>query len=128
MNGKKPVFVGSADSTFAFPLVHIRFIEIPRAQMEAFEAEEALTRPQVKAELPTDGPAEEEYRESPLARLAWVTGEGELPEELGLVPAEASAEETDEEPAEEELWPEERRRKADVAGLDGDLLKRIRDV
>lgn len=127
MNGKKPVFVASADSTFAFPLIHIRFVEIPRAQMEAYEAEEVVSRPLPKAG-PSAEPTDEEYPESPLSRLAWVTGEGEEPMESGLVPTDSPAEGPVEEPVEEELWPEDRRRKADVVGLDGDLLKRIRDV
>jgi hypothetical protein len=127
MNGKKPVFVSSGDSTFSFPMIHIRFIEIPRAQMEAFESEEVAGRPAQVAEPPAE-PAEAEYPESPLSRLAWVTGEGEQPPEFGLVTTDESASEPAEEPAEDELWPEDRRRKADVVGLDGDLLKRIRDV
>jgi hypothetical protein len=120
MNGKKPVFVSFQDSTFAFPLIHIRFIEIPRAQMEASETEEAVSRP-----MP---PAEGEYQESPLSRLTLVTGEGEQPQEFGLKLPEVSAEEPAREPVEEDLWPDELRRRADMAGLDGDLLKRIRDA
>ncbi|HEX7492250.1 MAG TPA: hypothetical protein VF337_11175 [Candidatus Limnocylindrales bacterium] len=127
MNGKKPVFVGDGDSTFAFPMIHIRFIEIPRAQMEVSQAEAAASRPVPAVGHPLDA-ADAEYPEPPLSRLGWVTGGGELQPESGLVPVDASDPETAEVPAEEELWPEDVRRKADLAGLDGDLLKRIRDV
>jgi hypothetical protein len=45
MNGKKPVFVDHADSTFLFPMAHVRFVEITRAAVEeaggASEAEPA---------------------------------------------------------------------------------------
>jgi hypothetical protein len=33
-NGKAPVFVGSSDSTFVFPLAHVRFIEIRAASVD----------------------------------------------------------------------------------------------
>jgi hypothetical protein len=127
MNGKKPVFVNSGDSTFSFPLIHIRFIEIPRGQMEAFESESIASRLAQVAEPPAV-PAEDDYQESPLSRLAWVTGEGEMPAEFGLVPIDEPTPGPAEESPDEELWPEDRRRKADTVGLDGDLLKRIRDV
>ncbi len=29
LNGKRPVFIDAIDSVFLFPLVHIRFVEIP---------------------------------------------------------------------------------------------------
>jgi hypothetical protein len=120
MNGKKPVFVSFEDSTFAFPMIHIRFIEIPKSQMEAFETEEAVSRP-----MP---PAEREHQESPLSRLTLVTGEGEQPQGFGLVLPEISAEAPARERIEDELWSEDLRRQADEVGLDGDLLKRIRDA
>jgi hypothetical protein len=34
MNGKKPVFVDFADSTFVMPIGHVRFIEIPAKAYE----------------------------------------------------------------------------------------------
>lgn len=36
-NGKAPVFVERSDSTFVFPLVHVRFIEIRAKSVEAQE-------------------------------------------------------------------------------------------
>lgn len=42
MGGKKPVFVDQSDSTFILSLAHIRFIEMPRASMEAAEAEREI--------------------------------------------------------------------------------------
>jgi hypothetical protein len=33
-NGKAPVFVGSSDSTFVFPLAHVRFLEIRAASVD----------------------------------------------------------------------------------------------
>jgi hypothetical protein len=122
MNGKKPVFVDKSDSVFIVPLVHIRFVEVPRAQMDAFEAEEK-GRPAAAA---TESP-EEEYGEPPLARLAWMTGEGaETADAAADSAADSAGEAAD--PNERDLWPEEVRRQGDGAGLDGDLLKRIRDV
>ena len=118
MNGKKPVFVDNAESTFVIPLVHVRYVEIPQAQMEAAEVETAAAAPKAAQE-----PVEDEYPEPPLARLDWVTGEGEpagpanTTNEVGTPSAES------------EIWPEdEARRQAAGAGLDGDLLRRIREV
>ena len=36
-NGQTPVFVERSDSTFVFPLVHVRFIEIRATSVEAQE-------------------------------------------------------------------------------------------
>jgi hypothetical protein len=33
MDGKKPIFIDHTDSTFFFPNLHIRFLEIPNAEM-----------------------------------------------------------------------------------------------
>jgi hypothetical protein len=124
MNGKKPVFVDSADSTFIIPLVHIRFVEVPRVQMDAQAEADAIARPPVATPVAAR-PLDEEIEAMPLARLAWITGGGEEPYVAGDEPeAEAPADD----PA-VDLWPEdEQRRQAGSAGLDGDLLKRIRDV
>lgn len=35
MNGSRPVFVDAIDSTFLFPLIHIRFVEIMASSMAA---------------------------------------------------------------------------------------------
>jgi hypothetical protein len=126
MNGKKPVFVDNADSTFIIPLVHIRFVEVPKAQMEALAAEEKVARPPATARpAPAQAPAEEELEPMPLARLAWITGGGEEPY---TADADAEAEAPADDPT-LDLWPEdEMHRQAGSAGLDGDLLKRVRDV
>jgi hypothetical protein len=54
MNGKKPVFIDSGDSTFVFPIVHIRFVEVPRTSMEshAAEASSAAAERQARLALP----------------------------------------------------------------------------
>jgi hypothetical protein len=121
MNGKKPVFVDHAESTFVIPLVHVRFVEIPQAEMEALVGETAAAPPASAKE-----PVEEEYPEPPLARLAWVTGEGEA---TGPADGAGEAGEAGSEASASEIWPEdEARRQAAGAGLDGDLLRRIREV
>ena len=41
MNGQRPVFIDDIDSVFVFPLVHVRFVEIPpRARGELVPAVE----------------------------------------------------------------------------------------
>jgi hypothetical protein len=113
MNGKKPVFVDKTDSTFVISLSQIRFIEMPRASMEAFEAEKLAAATAAKAASAAE---EEDSGEAPLARLAWLTGGGSTPaEDPAPVPAEpASA-----------AAPLIR-----VPGddLDDELLRRIREV
>jgi hypothetical protein len=37
-SGKRPTFVDHSDSTFLIPLLHIRFVEIPKAAMPGAEA------------------------------------------------------------------------------------------
>ena len=39
LDGKKPVWVDHADSTFAFPYAAIRFVEIPSGKLRSVEAE-----------------------------------------------------------------------------------------
>ena len=42
LNGQRPVFIDAIDSVFLFPLVHIRFVEIPsRATGTVARADEA---------------------------------------------------------------------------------------
>jgi hypothetical protein len=33
LDGKRPIFIDSVDSTFFFPYLHVRFVEIPAAEM-----------------------------------------------------------------------------------------------
>ena len=88
MNGKKPVFVDRADSTFVLPMAHIRFIEVhavarrrkePKKMIggepaEASEAEKPARR--LKSGNGATGlqpsPDEAEtFADSPLERLDW---------------------------------------------------------
>lgn len=43
MNGKRPVFVGDMASTFFFPYLHVRFVEIPPGAMSGGDPSLALT-------------------------------------------------------------------------------------
>lgn len=117
MNGKTPVFAERADSTFVFPLAHVRFVEI---RPESLEESEVAAPPEATAEQPRAGrngrggknarpaaPQEDgaTYAVSPLQRLAWVSGgAGARPEE----PASEASEESELD--------------------DGDLLRRVREV
>jgi hypothetical protein len=76
MNGKKPVFVDSSDSTFVIPLAHVRFVEMPQASMAALEADEAA-----RAVGEEPAVAEGDYAQQPLPRLAWLAGEDGEPRE-----------------------------------------------
>ncbi len=119
-NGQTPVFVERGDSTFVFPLAHIKFVEIRAAS--AVEGE-AAAPPQVAAEQPRAGrggrsgksgkpavPGDEaaDYAASPLQRLAWVSGDA------GAPPAEPASEVTE---------------GSEMAEVDeGELLRRVREV
>ncbi len=39
MDGKRPVFIDRTESTFFFPYLHIRFLEIPAAELQRHLAE-----------------------------------------------------------------------------------------
>lgn len=45
MGGKPPVFVERGDSTFVFPMIHIRFVEIRPAGVDAPEASRSQDQP-----------------------------------------------------------------------------------
>ena len=88
-NGKKPVFVDLADSTFVIPLAHVRFIEIHKTSMEAAAAEnetqaaEAEQAQLAAAKIVSDDEEEEQEEENdfgrgPLARLSWLNGGGDV--------------------------------------------------
>jgi hypothetical protein len=114
MNGKTPIFAERGDSTFVFPLAHIRFVEIRPASVEEGDV---AAPPQVVAEQPRAGrsgksgkqaaPEDDTaaYAVSPLQRLAWVSGDA------GAPPSEPASE------ASEEPEPD-----------DGELLRRVREV
>ena len=62
LNGKRPVFADRIESTFVFPLVHIRFVEIPpgaRGELvpaigDELPAAEPEPEPEVELELDED--------------------------------------------------------------------------
>ena len=114
MNGKKPVFLDRSDSTFVIPLVHVRFVEVPQASIEALEEEKAaeVARDEARDEAAT---LSTEYGVRGLARLAWLAGEGDDP---GDDAEDAASEEPRELPGDEDN-PDD---------LDGELLRRIREV
>ena len=99
-NGKKPVFVDLADSTFVIPLAHVRFIEIHRSSLEAAAEDEG---------------EDDAFVGSPPPPLSWLAG-GQIDGEAGSAreagfPASAS---NGNEPHPEEIDPE--------------LLRRIREA
>jgi hypothetical protein len=63
-NGEKPDFINESDSVFAIPLGHVRFVEIPKASIEALRAD--------RAKRPEEGKAEGESSGTLLDRLAWL--------------------------------------------------------
>ena len=111
-NGKTPVFVERADSTFVFPMAQIRFIEIHAPVAAGKDGEDAAgdgSRPSRAGRSPAKGPPRasggkpdtrrgsnddgtaERAGPSPLERLAWVSGEDVSP------PADAVSEESEDE-------------------------------
>ena len=116
LGGKTPVFVERGDSTFVFPLAHIRFVEV---RPSSVEPEERVEPPAVVADHAAPGrngkggksaeqaaPADDAtYVVSPLQRLAWASGDA------GAPPEEQAAE-APEEPETDE----------------GELLRRVREV
>jgi hypothetical protein len=107
MNGKKPIFVDRADSTFVLPLAAIRFLEIHRESVEAHEAGMAAEQAGEMAVA-----AEAEFANGALARLDWhpdaAPDSFDAPAVVGL--GDGSSRRTD---------PDE---------PDGDLLRRIREA
>jgi hypothetical protein len=66
-DGKPPVFVGSGDSTFVFPLSHVRFIEIRAAAMDGAQV------PLLSAAAGADSaPDPANAPEVSLDRLSWM--------------------------------------------------------
>jgi hypothetical protein len=112
MNGKKPVFIDNGDSTFVFPIVHIRFVEVPKTSMDSHSAEAAAD---LAARLALPAPDQGDPLGSrALARPAWVTGEDEA-----LPPDEAVAAPKLPEPEKPPVNPDD---------LDPDLMRRIREA
>ena len=66
-DGKPPVFVGSSDSTFVFPMGHVRFIEIRAASIDGAQV------PLLAASTGSHPvPKPEESPEVSLDRLSWM--------------------------------------------------------
>jgi hypothetical protein len=107
MNGKKPVWVDKADSTFVMPLAAIRFIEIHRFSVEAHRVELAAEAAGATSATLTDV----ELANDAIARLDW----GGDPGTLDDVPVQVKG---------SDLASE--RPNADE--LDDDLLRRIREA
>ena len=51
MDGKRPIFIDHSDSTFFFPNLHIRFLEIPAVEMSRHQAEGTNVRGSTEAGL-----------------------------------------------------------------------------
>ena len=103
MNGKKPAMADHADSTFMIPLLQVRFVEIPNGSIEAHAAETEVTEEDPGVETgAADG--------TPLDRLSWL-GDGRA-----TMPQQGSSRAK---PAGPGRTPD---------ALDGDLLRRIREV
>ena len=58
MNGKRPVFIDDTSSVFLFPLIHLRFIEIPPGTVE--QTADAGPRVASTAVAPVGGQPEDE--------------------------------------------------------------------
>lgn len=79
-DGKPPVFVGSSNSTFVFPLGHVRFIEIRAqsidgAQLPLLDAGQTDESPSERATSP----------ESSLERLSWMDDFGDDAESVDVL-------------------------------------------
>jgi len=114
MSGKKPVFVDQSDSTFVLPVAGIRFIEIPRAAYLEHDAERATEPPPTR-------------RLEPQGRPTLVGGDA--PATAAALPTDQDAAPVTEDSAgrsPSEGYTDLGRLASD--GLDGDLLRRIRDA
>jgi hypothetical protein len=106
-NGKKPVFIDEADSTFLMPLAAIRFVEIHRSSVEAHQAEQAAEA----AAAAFAEPIEPALTNGALARLDWDRDAVALDAAVAEVPGSVLG--TDPAISDE---------------LDDDLLRRIREA
>ena len=100
MDGKRPIFIDHSDSTFFFPNLHIRFLEIPAVEMSRHQAEGTNVRGSTEAGLIAG--AEER-------RLAVIVAE--MPDDADSVDTDAAGVDDD-----------------DTLDLDEDFLQRIRDI
>ena len=69
LNGKRPVFADRSDSLFLFPLVHIRFVELPPDALSTAAALPATTSSHPEPEAPHEAVEELELDEEFLRRI-----------------------------------------------------------
>lgn len=105
IDGKKPIFIDHTDSTFFFPNLHVRFLEIPTAEMTRHLASGGAAPGSTPYTLPAGAPSE----------AATLDPDGRMPIALGDGMPEIVMDEVDAEP-ESELH------------IDEDFLQRIRDI
>jgi hypothetical protein len=101
IDGKRPIFIDRSDSTFFFPNLHLRFLEIPASEIQRHLAQGGSSAGFAAAEH-VAGDADQ--------RLAVVLGE--MPDEPGDGDGDGAA------PRDEE----------EELALDEDFLQRIRDI
>jgi hypothetical protein len=56
LDGKRPIFIDHIDSTFFFPYLHLRFLEIPAGEVQRHMSQ-AGTGPSISATAVVDDPA-----------------------------------------------------------------------
>ncbi len=105
LDGKKPIFIDRTDSTFFFPNLHIRFLEVPAAEVARHLAQGGVA-PDSPVYAAVVGAATDPAGADPGGRLPIALGDG-----MGLVV------EDEPEPAPE----------AELE-LDEDFLQRVRDI
>ena len=79
LDGKKPIFIDHTDSTFFFPNLHIRFLEIPNAEMAKHLATAGTVPGHAPGFTAAGGPAacpSESATLDPDQRLPIVLGDG----------------------------------------------------
>ena len=60
MNGKRPIFADDSSSIFFFPMIHVRFLEVPPSAMAGGDAEMPVAIPVAAANQLDAGPTEDE--------------------------------------------------------------------
>jgi hypothetical protein len=76
-NGKPPVFVESSDSTFVFPLVHVRFVEIRAGSVDGQQVRllPATTGGDIDSDDEASSPDEDAEDREPVDLLRRLMGE-----------------------------------------------------
>jgi hypothetical protein len=116
LDGKKPIFIDHADSTFFFPNLHIRFVEVPNAEVAKHLASAGSAPGSASGSpAPSTGPAGapilpgtgEAASLDPTQRLPIALGDGQVTIEVEPEPAADPDAELD---------------------FDEDFLRRVRDI